>query len=452
MDRNRFALVALLVLLTRLPFLLPGHGTDPDAWRAAHAAGVIADTGRYEASRFPGNPVHEFANALLIRGGPLATNAATALASALAAGFFALILRRLGSRDDLLGGLALASAPAIAVAGVQTLDYAWALAFAMAALYAAMGGRALTAGALVGLAIGCRISSVLWLVPVTAALGGPAARLRAVLAAAALGTLAFVPVYGTYGPGFFRFYQTGYPGPALLAKHLTVDLWGIPGTAALGIAALAALRHRRRGASALPRADAWLAGSWCLALAVALAAWLRLPVKAFYLIPAVPLVLLLAARFSGRPAFVLLALALIASPWTLKVVQEDRIEGPPSTTGVVSLRPLGVPLLLDARGPLLVERARRVQRSAYVDRVLERARRIEEESVVVSWDWLPEIRVRLAGKQAGAVRFTYLLPRAELDSLRRAGVRLHSLAGVEWENEHTHGVRLSEHGVTPLLE
>lgn len=453
MDRKRFALVVLLVLATRLPFILPGYGSDSDAWRAAYASGVIAATGKYEASRFPGNPVHELAGALVVRFGPLATNGLTALLSAVAAGFFALVLRRLGSRDDVLGALALASAPAIALASVQNLDYAWALAFGVAALHFALDGRAAVAGVLVGLAIGCRVSSAIWLIPAGAMLAGAAARVRLVVIAALTGALCFLPVTLTYGPGFFRFYDAAYPSPVLLAKHLSVDLWGIIGTLGLAIAMAAGVWRVRSGnPSALSRADAWLAGSWWVALALVIAAWVRLPMKAFYLIPAVPLILLLAARHAGRGAFVLLSLTVIVSPWVLKIVQENRFDGPPPASGVMSLRPLGVPWLLDVRGALPTERSRRTSRSAYVARVLERARQMNDESVIVCWDWLPEIRQRLGAKELGPVRFTYLLDAAEMRDLARRGVRVRMLAGVEWENEHANGVRLGEHGVTPLLE
>ena len=67
---SQFLLVAGLVFASRLPFLGPGYGFDPDAWRVAFAARDIVTSGHYEASRFPGYPVQEIASALLLRGGP----------------------------------------------------------------------------------------------------------------------------------------------------------------------------------------------------------------------------------------------------------------------------------------------------------------------------------------------------------------------------------------------
>ena len=92
-EARRFLLAAALVLLTRLPFLGPGYGADPDSWRVAWAARAIATTSRYEASRFPGYPLQEFASSLVWRGGPLALNGMSALLSAIGAGFFALTMR-----------------------------------------------------------------------------------------------------------------------------------------------------------------------------------------------------------------------------------------------------------------------------------------------------------------------------------------------------------------------
>lgn len=70
MTRNRFvqparnphcqlALVLVVVLFSRLPFLDAGYGVNADAWRVARAAHEIATTGQYSVSRFPGYPIQE---------------------------------------------------------------------------------------------------------------------------------------------------------------------------------------------------------------------------------------------------------------------------------------------------------------------------------------------------------------------------------------------------------
>jgi hypothetical protein len=62
-----------------LPFLLPGYGADPDAWRVGLAARVMRETGRFASSRVPGHPVQELAPWWLSGLGALGINLVTAL-------------------------------------------------------------------------------------------------------------------------------------------------------------------------------------------------------------------------------------------------------------------------------------------------------------------------------------------------------------------------------------
>ena len=453
--------VAGLVVVSRLPFLGPGYGGDSDAWRVAWAARVIATTGGYEAARFPGNPVHEFACALLWRGGPLALCSASAVMSAVAAAAFVSLFRRLGGRDAVLAGLALASTPALYVVSVQAMDYAWALAFALLALDQAARGRATVSGCLAGLAIGCRITSGVWLVPLAAALvqaRPPGRRLGAVAVQSALallvGALAFLPALYVYGPGFLRFYADAYPSPAIVLKNATLDLWGVPGTLALLLALPLAWRGGRggpRAAALTSRPAGVLAAAGAVAIALFLVAFLRVPWKAAYLIPAVPLVLILFATRLARPAFAAVCIALVASPWVLKLSLPDPEGADAPSAAAVTVRVAGRPLVVDlGRGPLLTAQQRRRHDLERLDRILARAAGLRDESVVVTAGWMPQIRLRLGGKVQGRVRYEVQLTAPELRALRARGVALYDLPGAEWANLRTCGASLRANGSRPL--
>src|SRR6516225_2957221 len=47
----KLAALAAVILIARLPFLLPGYGVDPDAWRIAADGRAIASSGAYGAAR-----------------------------------------------------------------------------------------------------------------------------------------------------------------------------------------------------------------------------------------------------------------------------------------------------------------------------------------------------------------------------------------------------------------
>ena len=445
--------IAGLVLLLRLPFLAPGYGVDPDAWRIAADGRAIAETGAYASSRAPGNPIPELTAALLCRGGPLALNGVTALLSAVAVAIFALTLRRLGVRDSLLGALALGFTPVIAVNSANAMDYVWALAFLLIAHDAALRGRAIEAGVMLGLAAGCRITSLLIapaliVILIDPRLGsaGASRAIRFALALAVISFAAFLPALITYGPGFLHGYGHGYPPPLYVLKNATVDVWGLIGCAAIAFAMAAVIATR--GAPAMSRVSSGCVFAWGLAVALELAAFLTLPHQAEYLIPAVPFVLLLGACVLSPRIFRALAIALIVSSLVLKASELGKPDSP--SVSATSVRLGSGRLVLDLRGPLLIEHDRRQRGVEYIDRVIARGATLPPGSVVSAYEWLPFLRVRLGGTRQGGVEYVHVLYRAEIERHRAAGDSLYDLPGAEDESVRINGIGLHSLGSRPL--
>ncbi len=458
-DRALVLAVAGIVLASRLPFLGPGYGSDPDAWRVANTARAIAANHRYQASRLPGFPVQELVSASLWRGGPLALNGVGALLTALGAGWFARSLRRLGTRDAGLAALALASTPAVYVASTSALDYGWALGFGLGALDLALAGRAGWAGVLVGLAAGCRLTSLALLVPLGLLLrreGAPrgSSLVRFGLAALAGSATVMLPPFLTYGAGFLSVYERGYPRLLFVAKSATVDVWGIPGTAALVGAAGAwapGLRAPRRVASIPARPNLRVIWAAASGIVIYAAAFLRLPHEGDYLIMAAPFVLLLGAATLERRWFVVLCAALLLSPWCLKVVQPGKPDAPPLLKWAVPVPPGGAFVLDVLHGPLVTDHLRRVEAIRYAERVIARVDRLGGRSVVAAYEWLPLLRERLQGDVRGGVRFVYLPDEPMMRALCAAGVDVYLLPGAEEESRKVNGVSLTALGARPLL-
>ena len=245
------ALLCAAVLLTRLPFLDAGYGEHADNWRIALAARHIAETGVYEASRFPGYPIQEYVCSWLWRTGPVGFNLLDALFCTAAALFFALICIEYGVGDWWLAGLALAFVPVLYVNSVSSKDFPWALAFLMAAWWCALRKKPVLTGLLLGLAMGCRITSGAAALPIALILIDGAenrAAIRRVVVTALVSAVvviaAFVPVYTRYGTDFFNFYaEHAFPSPLEIAARMTLESGGFsvsPGFASRSL-------PRRRG-------------------------------------------------------------------------------------------------------------------------------------------------------------------------------------------------------------
>lgn len=141
------ALLTLFVFASRVPFVRPGYGLDPDAYRVIGAARSLR-AGEYAASRLPGYPLHEAITALLLPGGPRLVNGATALASALATlGLFAFAqLSGLTRTRATLVALAFAFTPVVFQNSTSSIDYVWSIGFVIWSGCALLSRRPLVAG------------------------------------------------------------------------------------------------------------------------------------------------------------------------------------------------------------------------------------------------------------------------------------------------------------------
>ncbi len=158
----------LAVLVGYLPFVVLGYGTDIDVANVLRAGESMLD-GDYTMSRGPGAALHEVATALLDRlGGPILVNLVAVGFALLAIWCVHRLLERDGARWPVLATAVLAANPWFWVASTSLGDFTWALALGLAGAVAARADRRVLAGALFGLGIGCRASTVLlglaWLV------------------------------------------------------------------------------------------------------------------------------------------------------------------------------------------------------------------------------------------------------------------------------------------------
>lgn len=160
--------VLLGVLVAYVPFVFLGYGTDIDVANVLRAGDSLL-SGDYVVSRAPGAAPHEAATELLDRlGGPILVNLASIAFAVLALWCVHRLLERDRARWPALATVVLASNPWFWVASTSLGDFTWALALGLAGAVAARSDRRVLAGALFGLGIGCRASTlviaVAWLV------------------------------------------------------------------------------------------------------------------------------------------------------------------------------------------------------------------------------------------------------------------------------------------------
>jgi hypothetical protein len=328
------AVLAVVYVLSRLPWISLGYGADPDGARVAVSADYLWRHGEYFPSRLPGYPLFELAAAALYPLGATAMNAATLIVSFAGVLLFAALLKRLRIEPKGLLTLTFAFAPMVWINSSVTLDYLWAVTFILAAYLALCANaecgmrnaesdeapgvtsalrtpHSALAGLLFGIAIGCRPTAALFALPFFVLLARRRQLRPLVLFFAAAGVtafIAFLPITLRYGTEFLDFFDVR-PTWKRVARTLGVEAFGL--TTAIGLTVVALLSWRRL--VELPgrlRRDVHLAVA-VLAVLLIFMSFMRLPLEEAYLTPALPFALIAVARLLRRPAVIAVCLLVL---------------------------------------------------------------------------------------------------------------------------------------------
>ena len=442
--------LAGLLGVGRLPFVGTDYGLDPDAWRVAAAARTLADEGRYVPSRPPGFPVQEIISSLFVDAGPVGLCSLTALLSIIACLALAGVVwhttsARGAPRFALAGltALGFGYTPVVYFNSVVALDYLWAMAFVLLALRAACTGRSVAAGIWLGVAAGCRVTSLASLLPLLLCAGasrplgerlrGPWPRL--VGAAAVSSILFFSPALVRHGLRPWKLAESHADGLRGLLDA-PAELLGPFGAAAVLLFGLGGLASRAlRGSSPVIEGGRGMGRAALVGVLVYSALYAVYPFELGYLIPAVAFGVLLLARLLPSGAFRAVCAALAVAAFVPRVEWDPHFR-----VGSAESSPL-----LQVQ----LERQRRTQR---LTTLVERANALPGRSVVVA-GWLePQFRVMWAdlGADNPGVEIVYTIDRARLEHHRAAGHRIYYIPGQQHYNHRVDGVHLSGRGVSPL--
>ncbi|MBU8933183.1 MAG: hypothetical protein KOO62_04170 [candidate division Zixibacteria bacterium] len=395
------ALISLIIFSSRIPFLTPGYGNDPDAWRVIEAARNIAQGGQYAVSRFPGNPVHEFACALLWDAEPFVLNGLTALLSVIGIILFMKIAQYHRCKDYLLAGIALAFIPVFYINSVNLMDYLWGLVFVLSSYYLVLRGYSGFAGIFLGLAVGCRITMGIMVIPLMVLQyyhGIPSRRFYRIILFTILTSitsiLCFLPSIDSYGLGFFRFYDTSYPELSQIISVATVGIFGRLGVIAILLAFISMLFGIKRtrvhftNATASDRLNAVV---WLIVIILYLAAFLRLPHESAYLIPLLPFLMLVFAKLLRRSIFVIICILFISSSF-------------------VSFGRTGI-----YEGDIFSDHDTRIENEEFVNKILQKVESINHKSVIVVGWWRPKLAIRPLALSNQIVEYIYDLEESEVE-------------------------------------
>lgn len=336
LTKSKAAVALTVVVAAAVPLLLLGPGTDLDVGAVIESGRGILD-GDYTASRPPGAPVHEAAVGLLeALGGTATANLGSLAMAAVATVALVALLRREGVPGPWLAAAVLVANPWFLIAATSTVDFCWALAFALLAANLLRRDQAVAAGVLAALAIGSRAASVLLILAlVVAELTDGTDRRRPALTTAAIaaagGVLLYVPSFLAAGSSLaFAQNEFSTSSPLVqLGRFAVKNLYLVgPFAAVVLVLTVPSLLRVVRGW----RVD-WLVRFATLGLVLTQLLFLRFPWKFGHLLPSLAcLALLLGRALAGRRAL-LAAVVVAQAAYAVVNLQLIRPDNPNEATG-----------------------------------------------------------------------------------------------------------------------
>ncbi len=431
-----FLLFFGLIVLTRLPFLFDGYGSEEDACELRIVAERMTQTGQYEVSRLPGHPFQEIIYTTCWRGGAIAFNSLTLLISTLGIAAFAAMLKNFGFRRYFLIAATLAFTPIVYINSSNAMDYTWTMAFVLIAGYYISNKQLIAAGIMVGIAIGCRITAGAMLLPYTMLIWSMlpeneriSSLLRFYLSAILVAVVCFIPVYLTYGIEFFTFYEH-FPIPGF-AKNFykgTIGAFGLPGCIGILAAGVIIVRSGKILQSALfETRNISPALIYCSTTAIILyiIAFARVPLKSAFIIPIVPWLLILLAMLLQEKAFRNVAILFMIGSFFFGVNLAEAKRGSAVSRFSYTTTISGQPIAIDPlNGLMLADQSKRQQRRAFIDKVIVARTRIQEKTVLITGWWQADLLVYGQDQTNEKVVVRHYIDEPELAWYHRNGYRI----------------------------
>lgn len=446
-EQKQFGIVFIILLLSRIPFLFYGYGSEEDAWAIPLVAERIGTTGIYEVFRLPGHPFQELFYSLIWNCSSVIYNLCTALLSSVGIIFFMAALKKLHIRNWLFAGAGLAFTPVIYINSCNDMDYTWALAFMLIAFYCVIQRHGILAGLFIALAVGCRITSGAILIPFAYLLWNcslPEKRIKSLLQITVSTLIAsliiYIPVIRLYGFSFFTYYEH-FPIPAF-AKNFykgTLAVWGLPGCLVLFSFVYFILTRRRIISPAFLEGkdiSKVLLITCSISVILFTVSFMKVPLKSAFMIPVIPFVWVIAALLIEVRIYRPLVIIVILSCFIFGINLSDPLRGSKESNYTLHTVISGQTIAFDPlSGPFVADITKREQRTTFANSVLKNASAIHEKTFIIAGWWLADLLVLQRGKENKEILFRYYTDEPELKWYKEKGYKIYYLPEQEMYND-----------------
>ncbi|AZA53071.1 hypothetical protein EG348_08610 [Chryseobacterium sp. G0201] len=320
---NKEVIIAMIILLSRIPFIFNSLGQDLDGWREVYSGKMLSEYHVYNVSRFPGYPFPEFVFSLFHQQPYWYLNSLSIIFTIGACLFFYRILEYFKISLSFLMAIVLSFVPIVYLNSTVVMDYNWSLFFMLGSLYFLLIKKKWAAIIFFGLMISCRLNNAIFLPAFTfLAYFQLGKNLKETIIFSVLLVLSaiifFLPVILRYRGDFLHSYGTESVSLFSFFSLSILYVYGAIGT--LGILTSLAIQFftdKFKNIQFLLK-DHFIV--FCsLMIFINLIFFVKYPLESGYLIPSIPFILIILQRIISDKLMKFALFSLIISPFLISV-------------------------------------------------------------------------------------------------------------------------------------
>ena len=337
------------------------------------------------------------------------------------------------------------------------MDYIWALAFILMSYYWLLNDRIVFSGILLGMAVGCRITSGVLIIPFFIQLlynkGESWKKIITLGIFFGMTSLViFLQVIQKYGWGFFHYYdQFPYPSYAKVFYKATIGVWGSIGCLEILFLVMKIISYPRRTRAVFVESNGMMF-AWVSAIILYIGLYFMLPQKSAYFIPIIPFVILFADKYLPTFNFKMLSYSLIISSFFFGINLSDKTRGAEASTISKDLAIGGQEVHLDMlHGPVFDDYLKRKARMNFTKQIIESISQIKTKSVLISGWWLNPILYELNERVPGNIKLVYVMDEAEMKGFLDKGFKIFYLPEMDSLNDLRFKITTTKFFAAPLI-
>lgn len=433
---RNLVLFGLFIFLTRVPFFFDGFGSEEDAWAMQLVTERIGTTGIYEVSRLPGHPVQELIYSSCWSMGSVFFNLLTAIISTIGILAFVAMLNQLGIKNIFWCGIALAFTPIVYINSSNSMDYSWAMGFVLLSGYFLSKKKIIVAAGMLALAIGCRITSGAMLLPYLLfiwKISDENHRIKNALiliSTTLIGSLIVMsPVIYQYGFGFFTYYEHfALPGFLKNAYKGSIAVWGIFGCLTIAYYILLIFIQKRKPTEIYfenKNISKTILMLCALSILLYLIAFIQVPLKAAFIIPICPFLILGFSILIDEKSIRNLAISFLFSCFFLGINLAEENRG--SATSALALRTTvgeNVIAIDPLQGLVLADQSKRKQQIQFAKKIIDRTSIIKNKTILIAGWWNAIIQVIHKNNPNDSLIVRHYIDEPELKWLKESGYEI----------------------------